>query len=438
MEDLSVSMKRGPGEGSLPLQFPQQEAPDLSVNLSPASPPVRLAWCDRTKGIALILIIFFHFFGAYVNGRYPWPMTFSSFPGFMSRCAPISLWETLGCIAEGLLAMLFQRGPDAAGAFLVLSGFGLTYALISMGVPEPPESGWGPWYGKRFLRLFPLYWLAHLIYLVSPFISRTDPLDHRFILSLLGDRFMPAATMFYYLNPSWWFFGLLIQLYLVFPFLLRLLRALGPWRFLILSGLITLTSRYVLLEVLQAHGNYLQGAFFGARLWEFTAGMVFALLYRRHPGRLSAVLSSYLLPLWGGLLYTLGCYSYRPGITYLFSDALLSVGFSLLLISVARVLGRAAWLGSLLSLLGTYSYSLYLLHQPYMRYAGERLQGGRMITFVICGLLIVFLLALIAIPLEAWLNRRTGQWLSLRGPLSANSPQAKPSPVTTASRGDAR
>ena len=67
------------------------------------------------------------------------------------------------------------------------------------------------------MRLFPLYWLAHLVFLVSPFVILHDPVDYRFLLSFFGDRVYPVDKMFFYLVPAWWFLGLLIETLHRFP-----------------------------------------------------------------------------------------------------------------------------------------------------------------------------------------------------------------------------
>src|SRR4029077_6025141 len=85
--------------------------------------------------------------------------------------------------------------------------------------PAPPPTAWLGWYRSRLIRLLPMYWVAHLVYLVSPFQARFDALDYRFVLSFLGDRVVPIGTLFYYFTPALWYFGLLLQLYLVFPLL---------------------------------------------------------------------------------------------------------------------------------------------------------------------------------------------------------------------------
>src|SRR5262249_44346159 len=233
-----------------------------------ASANARLSWLDDMKGISILWIAFFHFLGTYANGRYPDPLGPHYFSSFFSPCAPSSVLGTLGCTAQGLFIAISLVGFHAVAVFLVLSGFGLTFSLARTG---EPDGGWLGWYRGRLLRLFPMYWLAHLVYLISPFISRPEPVDYRFFLSFLGDRVWPVDTIFYYINPAWWYFGLLVELYLVFPLLFRLLQKVGPPGFLVFCGAATFLSRYLLLTVLGANGYYVQGAFFGARLWEFAA-----------------------------------------------------------------------------------------------------------------------------------------------------------------------
>src|SRR5262249_52483942 len=297
--------------GRLEAQVKKEERMASAAPTAPASP--RLSWLDGMKGISILWIAFFHFFGTYANGRYPNPLGPHYFSSFVSQCAPSSLLGTVGCLTQGFLVATALVGFHAVSVFLVLSGFGLTYSLARTG---EPEGGWLGWYRARLLRLFPMYWLAHLVYLVSPFISRPEPLDYRFLLSFLGDRIYPIDMIFFYANPALWYFGLLLELYLVFPVLFRLLQKLGVTWFLVLCGLETLISRYLLLYVISASGNYLLGAFFGTRLWEFAAGMALGLLFRRQ----RAVVEERLFTGWtflsGVLIYMVGLYSYATSLSY--------------------------------------------------------------------------------------------------------------------------
>ena len=374
-----------------------------------APPAVRLTWLDATKGISILWIVYFHFFGAYSSERYPWPLSLSTFPSFMSTCGPSTFWDTVECFLEGCVAALIQRGPNAVGVFLILSGFGLTYSLAKSG---GPKGGWLEWYRRRLLRLFPMYWVAHLVYLVSPFMHRSDPIDHRFLLSLFGDRVYPVETMFYYLVPSWWFFGLLLELYLVFPLLFRLLEKLRPVLFLILCIAVTVVSRYILFGLLQANGNYLQGAFFGGRLWEFATGMSLAMLYRERPSSMEVGMFSAPMLLLGITVYGLGLYAYQPNFLYVFSDGLIATGLSIILAHVTRWGDKhLPFFGILFSTVGIYSYGLYLLHQPYVIHFGHELHGFGMSAFLLFATIVIAIVAVGGLVIERQVNRLASRLL---------------------------
>jgi peptidoglycan/LPS O-acetylase OafA/YrhL len=364
------------------------------------------------KGIAILWIVFFHFFLAYNShsGRYPWPLNLAALPSYIAGCVPVSVFQAVCHVSEGCCVALFQRGAQAVGVFLVLSGFGLTYGLAGKG---SPAGGWGSWYVRRLVRLFPVYWLAHLVYLVSPFVHRQDPIDYRLIFSLLGNRVYPVETMFYYMSPSWWFFGLLLQLYLVFPLLCGLLEKLGPWKYLVLCGTVTVLSRYLFFGILQANGNYVQGAFFGCRLWEFGAGMVLARAYIRDAETVEARLFSLSALAFGLAIYVLGVFSYRPSFTYSFTDMLIGTGLFIVVANLARATRFLPRAGSVLAVIGVYSYGIYLFHHPYVITFGERLRDFELPVFVITACAVTAAISVAAIPLEYYTNRMTGWVFSI-------------------------
>jgi peptidoglycan/LPS O-acetylase OafA/YrhL len=256
-----------------------------------------------------------------------------------------------------------------------------------------------------------MYWLAHVIYLISPFVYAPEPIDYRFFLSLLGDRVYPVESIFYYINPAWWYFGLLIQLYLIFPLLFRMLLKLGPTMFLVVCGVVTLAVRYVLLFTLSAHGYYVQGAFGGSRLWEFALGMVLGVLYRRSASDTDQKLFSFPAIAFGVVLYVLGLYSYANSTTYIFNDALIGTGLFVILAHVARWCDLLPRLGGALAYVGAFSYGLYLLHQPYVIYFGERMRDMSELLFTVLAWGIIALITLVAIPLERYVNQLTSRVL---------------------------
>lgn len=370
--------------------------------VAPAGGRVRLSWLDGIKGISILWIVFFHFFGTYADGAYPWPLADHYLQPFMAQCAAASTAGTISCLLQAFVVGVGRVGFHAVAVFLLLSGFGLAYALAKAG---GAANGWRQWYGKRLLRLFPMYWVAHLIYLVSPFVARPEAIDYRFVLSFLGERIYPIYSIFAYANPAWWYFGLLLQLYLVFPILYCALERFGTTWFLVVCAGCTFASRYVLLEVLYAHGAWVQGAFFGARLWEFAAGMVLGVWCARDTSGLLDWLFSPGALVGGVLVYTLGLYSYPSNLTYTFTDALIGTGLFVILAHLARWAERVPRLGTWLVYVGTYSYGLYLIHQPYVTYFGEQLRGISTPAFLVIAGAIIALLTTAAILIERSVNR---------------------------------
>ncbi len=367
---------------------------------APAALPLRFQWLDSVRGLAIIWIAFFHFVLAY-KGNYPLPITIASLGSFVADCAPSALFGSFSCAMEGLVIALFQRGAQGVGVFVLFSGFGLTYSLVKRGTGEP---AWGKWYRRRFVRLFPIYWLAHFLLLVLPFQVH-DPVDYRFLLSLLGDRIAPIDTVFYYFVPSWWFVGLLLQLYIVFPLLYRLMQRLGPAKYLALAAVAASASRYLVFGVLDAHGNYLQGGFFACRLWEFAAGMILGKLMAESPQKTLAVIFSPPAFLAGIALYVLSVLTYRPDFLFSFSDGFSGMGLSLIMIHIASVLDRIPVAGKAFATAGVYSYGIYLLHQPYVMYFGERLTPCHVGVALLLAAAIILVVSMLSACLERGTNR---------------------------------
>jgi peptidoglycan/LPS O-acetylase OafA/YrhL len=92
-------------------------------------------------------------------------------------------------------------------------------------------------------------------------------------------------------------------------------------------------------------------------------------------------------------------------LTYTATDALVTTGLFVILAHLSRWLSLRPRAGAALMTVGAYSYGLYLLHQPYVTYAGERLRDLNVATFVPIALALTALLAVATIPLERWTNR---------------------------------
>ena len=367
---------------------------------------VRLQWIDGMKGISILWIVFFHGFSFL---EFPWPLSEGYFAKIRAICQPASSLGELGCMLEAIAVAVVKFGFHAVAVFLVLSGFGLTYSLAKTG---DPQGGWPGWFKSRVLRLFPMYWLAHVVYLVLPFQARPEPIDYRFVLSFFGDRFYPIDMIFYYFNPALWYFGLLLQLYLVFPLMFRLLQRAGLVGFLVVAALITFGSRYYMLCVAPVSGNYVQGGFFAARLWEFAIGMAAGWLYRKEPQTIDRWLFSAAGFGAGVVIYALGLCCYAPLWRYTFADALTGSGLAILLAHLARRLERIPTVGPTLATIGAYSYGLYLLHQPFVLWVCSRAQHAPTSGFLAVLVSVIVVLTLVCMAVERYVNRLTQRVLA--------------------------
>src|SRR6476646_6359799 len=231
----------------------------------------RLVWIDISKGLAILFVAYFHFFATY----------------FQHGVLPPPDWSDLGASALTVLKAAWVKvsglGFHAVGVFIILSGWTLMQSTARRA--EKGEIAWGGWYGARFVRLYPMYWVAHLVYLVSPFVARLEPVDERIILSLLGLRFINIEMNFMYLNAAWWYFAMLIQFYLIFPLLFLAARKLGAWIFLVIACALGFFVRYLMLDVYPVHGLWTLGGFAICRLPEFALGMALGMWHARSASR---------------------------------------------------------------------------------------------------------------------------------------------------------
>ncbi|MBI4514191.1 MAG: acyltransferase [Deltaproteobacteria bacterium] len=354
--------------------------------------------------MSILWIVYFHTFRRFAEGRYPWPLN----QGYWQQ-----LCEQLGpsvgspeCAARALFIGFSSLGFHAVGVFIVLSGFALSFALARKGAAGAVD--WRAWYRNRLVRLFPLYWCAHLIYLASPSQVYLEPIDYRFVLSFFGDRVVPLTEIFYYANAAWWYFGLLLQLYAVFP-LLHLLRVrLGAGVFLAGSAVLTLVTRYVFLFPLGSEysGALVQGALFTCRLFEFTVGMVLGAACARDRARADRRLLSWPVALAGAALYVAGLYASDSRLAYVAADALIGCGLTLLMANLARWLEQVPRLQAPVAVVGAYSYGLYLLHQPYVIWLGDTMrERTTLASFTAVAVAATAVLALVSMAIERGVNR---------------------------------
>ena len=339
----------------------------------------RLVWLDVTKGLAILAVVYFHFFRTY----------------FEHGVLPVADWSTF---ARGAVTFLKQAwleisglGFHAVGAFIMLSGWALMQSTAHRAATG--TVAWGQWYRARLFRLYPMYWVAHLVYLISPFVARFEEIDRRIVLSLLGLRFIDIGMNFFYLNAAWWYFSMLIQFYLIFPLLFTTAQKLGPARFLLLACAIGFLTRYLMLIVYPQDGMWILGGFALNRLPEFALGMALGMWHARAPVRAERLLLHGLGLVAGLALYPAALQLYSNGYAYIFVDFATGACFFFVITGIAGIISRFAIPAKIFGLVGAFSYGIYLLHHPYVIWLGLRIREQSIGMFL---LIVVVTLAVIS------------------------------------------
>ena len=346
----------------------------------------RLLWLDISKGLAILVVAYFHFFRTY----------------FEHGTLPPADWSGLVASTLTIVKLVWLKvsglGFHAVGVFIILSGWTLMESTA-----RRAESGtmhWATWYRTRFLRLYPMYWVAHLVYLVSPFIARLEPVDSRIVLSLLGLRFIDIQMNFMYLNAAWWYFSMLIQFYLVFPLLFWAARRLGPWLFLLIACAAGFFTRYLLLVVYPQNGLWVLGGFAICRLPEFALGMALGMWYSLSPPRVESFLLRGAGFVTGLILYPAALRLYDGIYNYIFVDFATGACCFLEIIGIAGIITRFDSLAKIFGLVGVYSYGLYLIHQPYVIWLGLRIREQPIWMFLLIAVATLSVLSAWGILLE--------------------------------------
>lgn len=233
-----------------------------------------------------------------------------------------------------------------------------------------PWEGWSRYVQRRALRIYPLWWAAHIVFLVG-FVALAlvvgqgrvpmSPTDPEFYLSFVGIRFLPST--FYYGVPAWWYIGLAIQLYVLFPFLARALRRVGPGRFLVAAVAVGTVARLAGLLTFDAYLDaWSRGAIFITRLPEFAFGMALAAWFAADEKGTARFLKMPAILATAIVTYAVATLLSLTLVGNAISPFLLGVSAFVLLFAVFEWMGGRdgpQWVSG-------HSYSIYLTHVPFI------------------------------------------------------------------------
>jgi len=272
------------------------------------------------------------------------------------------IWD----IPAWLLVNFALAGDQAVALFIILSGFGLTWSL------SKKPAGWAGFLRRRLARIYPEYWMAHLFVLAGSFVFK-EPLqsDASFLFSLLGIRVTP--DLLYAVSAPWWYIGLIIQLYLLFPLLWLMLQRLGWQRFLLVTLAVSLAIRtlglWIFADVVPQWGYldaWSRGAIFITRVPEFVLGMALAAAARQSsPERIAACCRAPGTLILAAAAWASGMVASAFLLGNGVALVLLGAGaFALLFALLHATVVRSALATRGVHFLSKHSYAIFLIHCP--------------------------------------------------------------------------
>jgi peptidoglycan/LPS O-acetylase OafA/YrhL len=359
-----------------------------------------LPWVDRLKGVALLWIVLNHlveqiFGGPYIaNPSGDWPPLSER----LSQLAPIR-GHGLGDLPLNLLRYVGWSGDQGVQLFLIVSGFGLTWGMLAR--HRGAEFPLGDYFLRRLGRLYPLWWGAHLFFLATWLLTGWGlGVGGRTLLSMAG--FRCERSLFYFFEPAWWYVGLLIQLYLVFPLLWRTLHRCSPQRFVIGACLVGFASRAVGFLLFKDYLDpWSRGLVFLTRLPEFALGMGLAAAIHRSPEALDGRLRAGSTIFGAAVAYVAGTILSLTLAGMVVAPFLLGAGAFVILYATMR--GASGSPGGPLPWIGRHSYALYLFHGPLI--AALVPKGGSVRAAAAGAAAAIVLTAIVSLGLEGILRR---------------------------------
>lgn len=239
-------------------------------------------------------------------------------------------------------------GAYGVSLFFIVSGAVLMYMYWDRDVDL------GVYFKKRFLGIYPMFWLAFALFFVVKWICQPhfEKAIRRgtFLFTLLGiDGQVGIYTPTFYILGEW-FLTVIIVLYVLFPILKKLTLRI-PWLTLAAFTALTLLSAYTWNDDVLA-----MDAFFFHRIPEFLFGMIFIHYIKK--ARWYMLLPSV------AILMAFGIYQF-PGLNYMVR--IMAVGTSSFIVwAFLFSFLKGKWIEKLSTFANKYCYPIFLTHHIIM------------------------------------------------------------------------
>jgi peptidoglycan/LPS O-acetylase OafA/YrhL len=241
-----------------------------------------------------------------------------------------------------VLASLFVNGYSGVDIFFVISGFVI---YISTKGTKPGVIAFISYLKKRFVRIFPIYWIAFILFL---FINTS--LDDLSITNLISAFFLlPYHTPVF--DISW---TLSFEIYFYIVFGIAILRS----DFIVLPiAIFLLATIYFILSTVGSNTSLLPlHQLAGSRVLEFFLGVIAGIFYKKIP-----ISFAYIFVV-SGLFFFFS--------RNIFSNTIYNFGIpSMLIVMGATKIETVKKISfpKIILLIGNASYVIYLIHNPFLR-----------------------------------------------------------------------
>jgi peptidoglycan/LPS O-acetylase OafA/YrhL len=327
-----------------------------------------IEFLDHIRGIAIVGVFLFHALTAACGrDQLPWGPLFREFS-----------------VSKSFLLLLpFSFGWCGVAIFFVVSGF-----CIHLSFTRKPQ--WPDFFVRRFFRIYPAYVVAVLLFaLVVPW-TRVDFSysgavqigSHLALIHNLDNR------TFFGLSPAFWSVAIEVQLYLLYPLLLALVSRFGWKRSLTYIAALEIALRCLYSGFLVTTGTvplWITGVpFMFWFSWSVGAAVAEAYVAER-----SVPFADQSLLTWGGIAVASTFVKPLFPFSFLFFAMLTATAIAKLLCHDRIFVRFPAFLSKYLQGIGVCSYSIYLLHLPFLWLASHLLAplhvpAFPLLVFLVC------------------------------------------------------
>jgi len=318
------------------------------------------------KGIGILLIVFhnfFHWIPPY-TGENEWDFDPERISNFYNGILQYPL--------ESINLLFSYFGHYGVQCFIFISGVGLALSM------QNKHRSWRKFMAERLLKLYPLLITAFVFFFFYEIIINLKMMGwycyREFILKFLFiHTFNITEDSAITLSGPWWFFGLIFQLYLLFPLLYKMIKKYNFKAFILIS-LVSFVWIYISQFVYSPKTGIMLFQNAPGHLPVFSLGILLALNPSKRIHFIWVLLSS--------VIFTLGNF-YKPFFPLTFLSVTLII-YWVLSKSMPFILDKTRSIKAVLLYYGSISMILFVIHgplrNPFITISGEtfweRLLGG--------------------------------------------------------------